>query len=269
MPIRPVLQQLPDCFLDVNCPFSIALKDTLPDFLSEDNHNDTRSTQDVKIPSGVSVFQIQRIAITLKFRRLVDKTNSELREVHGDIMDMSFEGILGDPDLYDDPLLFDDQNYLEPQDTVDLGKPIWTSKPELSLSFGDEDGFLLEEDESIDTPSLPPDISPFNSQESALTHLIFPDDAREYDCYPKVALSWEMARLLTDVAMRTLIGGGQTMSTDRIQLLRPLPRHTLAALIPLLFSPDFSSVCPASSFNVFLGSFLSRPCPRDLAFCPP
>lgn len=240
------MQQSPDCCLDANCPFSIALTDALPDFLSEDDHNNTRSNQDVKIPCGVSVLQVQRIAVTLQFRHLVEKTNPGLLDVPTDNMDMSFEVILDDHhNLHDDSLLLNDQVYAELEENVGEGKHILTGEPQLSPSFGDEDALLIGEDEYIITPFHTPDMSPFSSQESVLPHLTYPDDAPEYDFAPKVAIPAGTARLLTDVAMRTLIGGGQAIPTDGIQLLRPLPRHTVAALMPLLFSPNFSSVCPA------------------------
>lgn len=224
----------------------------------------------MKIPCGVSVLQVQRITLTLQFRHLVEKTNPELLDVPGDNMDMSFEVILDDHhNLHDDSLLLDDQDYLELVENVGEGKHILTGEPQLLPSFGDEDAFLFKEDEPIITPFHTPDMSPFNSQESVLTHLTYPDDAPEYDFDPKVAIHAGMACLLTDVAMRTLIGGGQAIPTNGIQLLRPLPKHTVAALMPLLFSPNFSSVCSAPLQICPLAHPPCRRCPKDLAACLP
>lgn len=240
-----MLQQLPQFSLDENCPFSFSITDTLPNFLSDDKHNACLSSQDVKVPNGIPVLKVQLITVTLQFRRLLDKTNLETREVPDDSVNMLFEGILDDhKDLHEDSLLLlNEHDHTELDPGFEEDKPVWAGDSAPVNGFGYEDSFLLEDDEAVITPCITPDISPFQRRKSGLMHSTFPDDHSRCGSDPKVIVSETAARLLTDVAMRTLIGGRQTIPADGVQLLKPLPRHTLAALMPLLFSPNFSLVC--------------------------
>ena len=237
---------MPECFRDEKIPFSITLTDTLPDFLLEDNNNETSNTQDVKIPNGIPILQVQRIAIDLQFQGLIERKPDE-QEVDEDAMDTSFEGIFDDQHDPHEPPTDGEQHYVERQDSFPEEEETWTCHLAPISSFELDYSFLIE-DESKSTSSLAPDVSPFSSQESAFTDITCLNDlvkeGRTGPAVPAVTMEVNLAHLLTDVAMRTLIGGGQSTSTDGVTLVRPLPKHTFSALMPLLFSPQFSSVRP-------------------------
>lgn len=246
-----MLQRLPEFFLNERRPFSITIADTLPDFHMEDSQHVSTSSQDVKIPAGIPVLQIQCITVKFQFRHLLGTINADAKETSSEPMDISFEGILDGHEPHDDHLLFNEPDYSELHTTAEARQPIQTTKLGLSDAFEYEDPYLFEDGEAMLDHSFADNFSPFESQESGQTDVTTPEeDPTDAPCF-QTRTTGAVTSLLTDVAMRTLIGGEQSKPTEGIRLLRPLPRHTLAVLMPLMFSPNFSSVgFSCSSYKV-------------------
>lgn len=246
-----MLQRLPEFFLNERRPFSITIADTLPDFHLEDSQHVSTSCQDVKVPAGVPVLQIQCITVKFQFRRFLDTINADAKDTSSEPMDISFEGILDGHEPHDDHLLYNEPDYTQLHTTAEARQPIQTTELGLSDAFEYEDSYLFEDGEAMLDHSFADNFSPFESQESGQTDLTTPDDDLTDASCLQTRTTEAVTSLLTDVAMRTLIGGEQSKPTESIRLLRPLPRHTLAVLIPLMFSPNFSSVgFSCSSYEV-------------------
>ena len=242
---------MPEFFLNECRPFSITIADTLPDFHMEDSRHISTSSQDVKIPAGVPVLQIQCITVKFRFRRLLDTDDADAKDTPFEPMDISFEGILDEHDSRDDDFLFSEPGYNELYTNAEARQPIQTIDLGLSDAFEYEDSYLFEDGEAMLDHSFANNFSPFESQESGQTDLTTPDEDPTDAPYLQTRTTEAVTSLLIDVAMRTLIGGEQSKPTEDIRLLRPLPRHTLAVLMPLMFSPGFSSVgLSCSSYNV-------------------
>lgn len=217
----------------------------------EDSQHVSTSSHDVKTPAGVPVLQIQCITVKFQFRRLLDTINADAKDTSSAPMDISFEGILDGHEPHDYHLLFNEPDYTELHTTAEVRQPIQTAELGLSDAFEYEDSYLFEDGEAMLDHSFTDNFSPFESQESGQTDLTTPDDdPTNASCLQTrtTRTTEAVTSLLTDVAMRTLIGGEQSKPTKSIRLLKPLPRYTLAVLMPLLFSPDFSSV----GFSCFL-----------------
>lgn len=243
-----MLQGLPEFFLNERRPFSITIADTLPDFHIEDSQHVSTSSQDVKIPIGVPVLQIQCIAVKAKFRRFLGTIEGEGKDTSSESMDTTFEGIMEGDRTHTDNLLLHEPDWSELHTAVGPRQPIQAADLGLLDAFDYEDSYLFEDGKAMLDHSFTADRSPFESQESGQTDLTTPDEDPTSGSCLQTGSTEAATTLLTDVAMRTLIGGEQIKSTEGVRLLRPLPRHNLSMLMPLLFSPNFSSVGPSSSF---------------------
>ena len=200
----------------------------------------------MKIPVGVPVLQMQCIAVKVQFRRLLDTIDGEGKDTSSEPMDISFEGILEVDRTHTDNLLLNEPDWSELHTAVGPRQPIQAADLRLTDAFDYEDSYLFEDGEAMLDHSFAANLSPFESQESGQTDLTTPDEGPTGGPRLQTRSTEAATTLLTDVAMRTLIGGEQTMPTKGVRLLRPLPRHNLAVLMPLLFSPNFSSVGPSS-----------------------
>jgi len=116
-----------------------------------------------------------------------------------------------------------------------------------SLLFEDEDTVddvpLLYHTYHDSTPSLTSQAStPFQNQENIPSYQP-PQTLPFSDCHQGHCLDISVARRLTDVALRTLIGGRQTKHVPSIRIGKPRPTCPLSTIMPLLWSPGFQTVC--------------------------
>jgi hypothetical protein len=133
----------------------------------------------------------------------------------------------------------------------------YSQEPEPSLEslfFEGEDAVddvpLLYRTYHDSTPSLTSQAStPFQSQENIQPYQP-PQTLPLSDCHQGHRLDIVVARRLTDVALRTLIGGRQTKHVPSIRIGKPRPTYPLSTIMPLLWSPGFQTVC---CFLLFFG----------------
>ena len=113
------------------------------------------------------------------------------------------------------------------------------------------DSSLLMDMDISDVPLLTWDWSQVNSQESAVSNSSFAKRAsREHEKHQgNHQLAGELATLLADTALRTIIGGTQYRLTPGVTVCKPLLTYHLASIMPLLFSPGFASVCSSITFG--------------------
>lgn len=226
--------------LDPKPIYSLSIVDTLPDFTKVAATLIDSQAQDVKIPSGIPTLELQCIYIKMTFQPYVksielpiqrlDAKEDMLMEHHTDddedsLHDLLLEAFLCSPILDDRPHFSSSRR-----------RPWSVENTTIQSPF--EDDMLMYDFKMSTIPDLTPDTTPSNSQESFLNQHAIEDN----NVCGLIHLNKATAGTLVDAATRTLVGGTQALPTPGVELCRPLPRHALATLMPLLFSPGFQKV---------------------------
>lgn len=127
-----------------------------------------------------------------------------------------------------------------------------------------EDGMLTLEDLYAETAHiLSPTLSQFEDEDALLLDtnpvqlLTLPSTSKRPAQAPHVNLDLSIASKLTDVGLRTLIGGRQIKLTPGVKILKPDQEHALSDLGPAMFSPGYLKVRKLTSMFLFRSSHTS------------
>lgn len=132
---------------------------------------------------------------------------------------------------------FDASSLLEEKPWADI-----SSVEDQHCSYAYDNMFLYQTDHSSVPLPTPEASMTFNSQqETCICDFTEPNPARNIITEPSLKLA--TVKQLTDVALRTLLGGRQTKFTPNIKIRKPRPTRPLSSIMPLLWSPGFKNVC--------------------------
>lgn len=174
------------------------------------------------------------------------------------------DGMLFEDDCENDPDPFDDIMDLEEFDS---------SKPRHNLSFdtGSLSDEMLWEDNDVDEdrhgahafddmllyqtdhnsiplPTPEPSLA-FNIQRgTGMLDSTEPHSSNSLDAEP--SLKPAVVKQMTDIALRTLLGGRQTKHTPNIKIRKLRPKRPLSSLMPLIWSPGFKNVGLLASHQI-------------------
>lgn len=193
---------------------------------------------DTKPPPGVPCVGMKSLGLVLEFRSIrksSEKSSEKKSEKKRKKPRLSVEAmLLDDPDHQEDGMLTLEDLYAETAHIL---------SPTLS-QFEDEDALLLDTNpvQLLTLPSSQPTL-PSTSKRPAQA--------------PHVNLDLSIASKLTDVGLRTLIGGRQIKLTPGVKILKPDQEHALSDLGPAMFSPGYLKVRNLTSMFLFRSSHTS------------
>jgi hypothetical protein len=237
------------------------------------------SFSDVLPPKGVQVLGLKRLQIVLDFqlsniqnsnlgkRRKISEQSEQSKQNEESVslflpyrdLDLPFRPRITPRELIN---LTDSAVPSEQYDSLDLTSHRTTDVPEyhsiptaghisiyrLSAAGhgGDDEEMLFDSmDNTFHKTHLSGESSPVLSQQSieftrkrSLSSRIQGTDFGD----SLLSLNIESAARLTEVAIRTLVGGKQKKATENTSLVKPVPRRSLSDIAPAFFSPGFLKV---------------------------
>ncbi|OBT61446.1 hypothetical protein VE03_08960 [Pseudogymnoascus sp. 23342-1-I1] len=251
LPVSPSLKSPAPGSLDVEPEFSIKIHDTLPN-LHSNGYPDTQVSPvaDLHVPECVPVIRLLKIKFCFTFEAIQERPLPILtREVATDD-DMLFEDACeSDLDPFEDIMDLEAFESSTPRhDTSFDASSLLKEMPSADSSFFEDhhstyahDNMLLYQTDHNIAPLVTPEASvAFKSQQdSSMLDSTEPHFLDNFSTEPLLNLA--TAKQLTDVALRTLLGGRQTKHTPNIKLGKPRPTRPLSSIMPLLWSPGFKN----------------------------
>lgn len=232
--------------------FSVEIHDALPNlYLNECLDAEIPPAADLHIPEYVPNIRLLGIKLSFTFEPIHDTPLPILTKGVETEDDMLFEDVCeSDPDPFDD--IMDLEAFDSSTSRHDFSCD--TSPLSEEMLLGDNnvvkhghvthefDDMLLYQTNhnSIPLPTPEPSVA-FNSQQDTnMLDSTEPHSSSGLDTEP--SLKPAVAKQLTDVALRTLLGGRQTKSTPNIKIRKPRPKRPLSSIMPLIWSPGFKNV---------------------------
>lgn len=239
---------VPGCS-DVGSDFTIQIHDTLP-CLNSDGISDAEvfPATDLHVPEHVPVFKLMAVKFVFTFEPMQDRPLPVLRRQVNANVDIPFERICeSDEDPFEDIMDLDATDF-----------PIHRHNAYIESSTDNgvdvHDDMLFCQIDHGSTPLPTPEASNCPGSEQETTVL---DSAELYTsniAETEPSLNLGTAKILTDFAIRTILGGRQTKSTRGIKIRKPHPTRPLSTIMPILWSPSFKNVClPASIVYTYRG----------------
>lgn len=239
--------------------FSIKLHDTLPSLHSNGHPNPEESPiADLLVPEYVPDIRLMGIKLFFTFEPTRDTPLPILIKETATEDGMLFEdGCESDPDLFEDTMdleafdsstprheaLFDASSVLEGTSWEDHG-----FVEDQYYADGYDNTLLYRTDHSSVHLPTPEASMTFNSQQD--TSMLDSTDDSSNNLITEPSLNLATAKQLTDVALRTLLGGRQTTFTPNIKVRKPRPKRPLSSIMPLIWSPGFKIVCLPVSHRI-------------------
>ncbi|KFZ18858.1 hypothetical protein V501_00976 [Pseudogymnoascus sp. VKM F-4519 (FW-2642)] len=267
LPVSPSLNFSSPICPDVGPTFSIKLHDTLPSLHSNGHPNPEESPiADLHVPEYVPDIRLMGIKLFFTFEPTRDTPLPILTKETATEDDMLFEGgCESDPDLFEDIMdleafdsstprheaPFDASSVLEGTSCEDHG----FVEDQYDADGYDNTLLYRTDHSSVHLPT--PDASmTFNSQQD--TSMLDSTDDSSNNLITEPSLNLATAKQLTDVALRTLLGGRQTKFTPNIKVRKPRPKRPLSSIMPLIWSPGFkNAMSERSAFLNTISSTLS------------
>ncbi|OBT51986.1 hypothetical protein VE04_07106 [Pseudogymnoascus sp. 24MN13] len=267
LPVSPSLNFSSPICPDVGPTFSIKLHDTLPSLHSNGHPNPEESPiADLHVPEYVPDIRLMGIKLFFTFEPTRDTPLPILTKETATEDDMLFEdGCESDPDLFEDIMdleafdsstprheaPFDASSVLEDKSWEDQGFV------EDQYYADGYDNTLLYRTDHISVHLPTPEASmTFNSQQD--TSMLDSTDDSSNNLITEPSLNLATAKQLTDLALRTLLGGRQTKLTPNIKVRKPRPKRPLSSIMPLIWSPGFkNAMSERSAFLNTISSTLS------------
>lgn len=232
--------------------FHINISDTLPDLFSNGLPGVTISpAADLHVPDSVSTIKLLSLSIILTFSCIQDRAPPSPGKQYVPTGEMLLEDYYDGPhDAFEDIMDVNESDFQlsQPKTPFEAGCLV-DSRP-WSESLFVEDGDIADIDDDLllyhpghtDAPSLTSQesISSGSQQSTKSYGLTGPSTFPNLGMKP--SLKVPTARQLTDVAIRTLLGGRQTKFVPSIRIGAPRPAYPLSSIMPLLWSPGFQNV---------------------------
>jgi hypothetical protein len=240
--------------------FSIKLHDTLPSLHSTGQPNAEESpVADLHVPECVPDIRLMGIKFFFTFEPTRDTPLPILTKGAAIEDDMLFDdGCESDPDLFEDIMNLEEFDSSTPRHEAPfdassvLEGTTWEDHSFVEdqyYAYGYDNTLLYQTDHSSVHLPTPEASMTFDSQQNtSMLDSTDPHSSNSLTTEPLLKLA--IAKQLTDVALRTLLGGRQTKSTPNIKVRKPRPTRPLSSIMPLLWSPGFKNVCLPASYRI-------------------
>ncbi|KAL5346043.1 hypothetical protein ACLOAV_009074 [Pseudogymnoascus australis] len=251
LPVSPSLKLPAASGPNVRSEFSIKIHDTLPN-LPSNGYQDSEISPvaDLHVPKCVPEIKLVGIKFFFTFEAIQEQPPPILTGEVDTNDEMLFEDVCESHlNLFEDIMEIEAFDSSAPcHDTLfDASSPL-KEMPWPDTSFAEDyhgaytnDGMLLYQTDRNSFPLPTPEASmAFNSQHD--TSML---DSTEHHSSDNLIngppLKLATAKQLTDVALRTLLGGRQTKHTPNVKIRKPRPSRPLSSIMPLLWSPGFKN----------------------------
>ncbi|OBT73116.1 hypothetical protein VF21_08916 [Pseudogymnoascus sp. 05NY08] len=248
LPVSPSLKSPTPSCPDVGTEFSIEIHDNLPNLFSNGcPDTEISPAADLHVPEYVPDIRLVGIKFSFTFEPIHKKSLPIVPKELATEDDMLFEDACEDDlDPFEDIMDLDAFGSSTPRHEASFGaSSLLEGVPWENHSFvedryytdGYDDILLYQTDHSSVQLPTPEASMTFDSQQN--TGMLEPMEPHSSITEPLLKLT--TAKQLTDVTLRTLLGGHQTKHTPNIKVWKPRPKRPLSSIMPLLWSPGFKN----------------------------